>query len=78
MGKTLETIKALEEFADKQIQQKKEAQRQLDELKEALGNIDDFLARLESEFHGTLGDDISSERLRIKNILAATKVNKKS
>lgn len=33
MGKTLETIKALEEFADEQIEQKKEAQRQLDEIK---------------------------------------------
>jgi hypothetical protein len=36
MGKTLETIKALEEFADEQIEQKKEAQRQLDDVKSDL------------------------------------------
>ncbi len=36
MGKTLETIKALEEFADEQIEQKKKAQRQLDEVKSDL------------------------------------------
>ncbi len=33
MNKTIETIKVLEEFADEQIQQKKEVQRQLDEIK---------------------------------------------
>lgn len=33
MGKTIETIKALEEFADEQIEHKKKAQRELDDLK---------------------------------------------
>lgn len=72
MGKTIETIKALEEFADEQIEHKKKAQRELDEvihqrnvLLEALIKYDGIV-RHDFGHHGFCPDWLQ-QALAIKN-----------